>query len=101
MGGVVTTFIILIALIFATMKMVQFFTGHNPEISVFTSLGYVQADDKVNLNDINFRMALVVEGFADRKRKADPRYVKYIARIWNEEDGKMFYRHIPMHECSE
>ena len=33
-------------------------------------------------------MAFVVEGFADRKRKADPRYVKYIARIWNEIDGE-------------
>lgn len=66
MGGVVTTLIIIIALVFATIKMFQFFTGHNPEITVFTSLGYVQADDKVNLNDINFRMAFVVEGFADR-----------------------------------
>ena len=46
-------------------------------------------------------MAFVVEGFGDRKRKADPRYVKYIARMWNEIDGKETFKNIPMHECTD
>ena len=81
--------------------MIILVNGLNPELSVVTSLGNIPADEKVNLNEINFRMAFVVEGFANRKRKADPRYVKYISRLWSETDGIQSFKHIPMRECTD
>ena len=45
----------------------------NPELSVIKSLSNIPADEKVNLNEIQFRMAFVVESFLNRNRKANPR----------------------------
>ena len=54
-------FVIVIALIYATIQMIQLVTGSDPEI-----LSYVKKDafdpmERINLNDINFRMAFYVE----------------------------------------
>ena len=88
LGSIFTTLIVLVTLSYSLMKFEKVMTGRNADVTVFTELGHISADEKVNLNDISFRMAFVVEGFVDRERKADPRYVKYIARIWNEIDGE-------------
>ena len=100
-GGIMSLLVSITVLIYSTIKMIQLVNNSNPELGVVTSLGYIQPEEKVNLNEINFRMAFVVEGFSDRKRKADPRYVKYIARLWTEHDSISSFRHIDMHECND
>ena len=96
-----TCLVLITVLIYSNIKIIALVNKLDPELNVVTSLNYVAAEEKLNLNEANFRMAFVVEGFADRKRKADPRYVKYIARLWSENRGIQSYKHIPMYECTD
>ena len=57
-------------------------------------------DDIVNLNTINFRVAFTVEGYLDSKRKDDPRFVKYLIRLYGKKEGKTYERLVPYHECT-
>ena len=61
---------------------------------------YYTSDDVVNLNKINFRIAFTVEGYLDQKRKDDPRFVKYLIRVYGKKEGKAFERLVPYHECT-
>ena len=73
----------------------------NPNINVQTTLNYYSGYDKVKLNDINYRLAFTVESFDDKKIRHDPKYIKYIARIWNEVDGVQTFTNVPLHECTQ
>ena len=64
-GGLMTILISFIAILYASMRMVVLVNGDNPQINIFTSRNLIPNEEYLNLNDINYRMAFVVEGFAD------------------------------------
>ena len=56
----------------------------------------------LNLFKQNFRFAITVENYLEpRKQIRDPRYVKYLFRIYNKRKGKEFQRILPYHECTD
>ena len=61
---------------------------------------YFDNTNVMNLNEVKFRMAFTVEGFLDKKRKDDPRYVKYLLGVKGRVDGDRYERFFPYHECT-
>ena len=55
----------------------------------------------MNLNDINYRIAFTVEGYYDGKRKDDPRFVKFLIRLYGQKEGKSYERLVEYHECTK
>ena len=78
-GGCVTFFVFALTLAFTVIKFSHLTAKANPTINKLTIPAHYSALDKVQLDDINFRLAFTVEGFLERKRRDDPRYVKWFA----------------------
>ena len=53
---------------------------------------YFDNTNVMNLNEVKFRMAFTVEGFLDKKRKDDPRYVKYLLSVKGRVEGDKYER---------
>ena len=100
-GGLVTFAIFVVMLIYASIKMIQMYEHHNPQVAQFTEKTVFDFNEKLDLNAINFRLAFTVEGYHSREQKNDPRYVKYLVRIFGIKDGKEYEKFIPYHECTE
>ena len=74
-----TFFVFALTLAFTIIKFTHMADKANPTINKLTIPAHYSALDEVQLDDINFRLAFTIEGFLERKRKDDPRYVKWIA----------------------
>ena len=61
----------------------------NPNVTQFLERNIYDFKDKLDLNEetTKFRIAFTVEGYLDRLQKNDPRYVKYLARLYGRENG--------------
>lgn len=55
----------------------------------------------LNFSDTNIHFAFSVEGYLDKERKFDSRYVKYFVRLYGEKDGKSHEKVVSYHECDE
>ena len=73
----------------------------NPNINVKTTKNFFDSYTRVNLNEINYRVAFTVEGYHDQEMKNDPRYVKYMVRIFGIKDGEKYQKMIPYHICTD
>ena len=100
-GGVMTISIYILTLWFASLKAIILVNGTNPNISVVRQLNHFSANEIVNLNEINYRLAFIVENYAVKETKYDSRYVKYIAKIWTEKDGKSTNTQLPLYPCED
>ena len=74
---------------------------HNPFISEVKEKNFFDYNTRLDLKEINFKMAFSIEGFLDQEAKDDPRYVKYIVRIFGKKDGVEYQEMIPFHKCEE
>ena len=45
-------------------------------------------------------MAFSIEGFLDGEIKDDPRYVKYLVRLWGKRDGVRYEHILDYHKCT-
>ena len=45
-------------------------------------------------------MAFTIEGYFDKKRKDDERYVRFYVNIYGKRNGKTFSQIVPHHKCS-
>ena len=54
-----------------------------------------------NISEVGFRVAFSVRGFGNRELKDDPRYVKYLVRMYGKKEGKDFERILPYHKCEK
>ena len=95
-----TTLVLGLTLIYAVIKMIHMLGGVNPIINSLTIPAYYTAFDKIILDEINFKMAFTIEGFIERKMKNDPRYVKWIVRMFGQADGEEYEKIIPHHKCT-
>ena len=86
-GGIITVIIYLIMITYSTIKFVQLSQKHNPNVSQYTEKNFFDSSERVNLNEINFRLAFSVEGYHTRQMKDDEQFVKYLVRIYGKKDG--------------
>ena len=100
-GGVISTFIITLVLIYASIKLNQLINRDNPNINETDIPDHYSIDDRIDLNDINFRMAWSVEGVLNAQNKDDSRYVKWIVRMIGKENGTWYEKILPHHKCTE
>ena len=65
---------------------------------------YKDTDPKfsVNLNEHGFRIAFAVEDFLVPKRlKNNPKFVKWVFRVFGRKDGEVYQRQLDYHLCNE
>ena len=56
----------------------------------------------LNLNERNYKLAFTVESFHfPEQQKSDPRYVKYLVRLYERRDGIAKQRVLPYHKCTD
>ena len=100
-GGIVTSIIVIIMLTYGTIKMIQLFSHHNPNVTEHIEKTVFDSSERLDLNEIAFQLAFSVVGYHSRELKNDPRYVKYLVRIFGRKDGKEYEKIIPYHLCEE
>ena len=77
-GAFCSTLISIVVLYYALLKFIQLQQGHNPTIATFPVETKFDADNPINLNDINFKAAFQfkrLDTILD-----DPNFVKMIIR---------------------
>ena len=100
-GTIASAFIIIIMIMYSSVKFIQLEQRANPNISSYIEEGVnVGKEQGVNFADINFRFAFTIEGFLDKETKIDSRYVKGLARLYGRKDGKRVETLLDFHECS-
>ena len=79
----------------------QLMKKHNPLVSQVLDKDIFTFEDKLALADIDFRIAFTFEGYLSREIKNDPRYVKYLVRIFGIHEGEEYEHILPYHLCTD
>lgn len=99
-GGLTTFLIIVVMLAYASIKTIQLFSKHHNNVVQITEKNFFDYHDRLDLNEIGFRLAFSVEGYHSRERKDDPRYVKYFVRIFGVNQDREYEKVLGFHECT-
>ena len=59
------------------------------------------SENVVDLNDLNYKVAVSFEGYRDRKLKSDTKYVRWIFRMAGYDEGLQFEKILPHHKCTD
>ena len=95
-----TSVIVFIMIGYGLIKFNHLLTKHNPLISEVNEKFFYDWQEQLDLKDIGFRFAWTFEGYLDKERKDDPRYVKQIVRILRREAGKESEIFLPYRRCT-
>ena len=98
-GGVLTILIGGIIMLYALVQFLNLASNKNLNLSIFVDEHHFNKDDKYNLNESNFRIAVAIEGFRKKDMKDDPRFVKWIFRVYGKKDGEEYERILSSHKC--
>lgn len=101
LGGVFTSCIILCTLAYSAIKMNELIAGDNPSIVEFFVPDHYSKQQRVRPGDFGFRIAFSVEGYQDQRRKDDPRYTKWLTRLYGTQGGQEFEKVLQYHDCDE
>ncbi len=74
-GGILTIFLTIVFLGYASVKLQHLIDSKNPDIAEFEENHFYDYTTRLNLNDIGFKFAFTIEGYFDKKIKDDPKYV--------------------------
>ena len=62
----------------------------------------VDDDERLDLKQSNFRIAFSVENYYPPLfLKNDPKYVKWLFRLWGKKDNKSYEVILPHHMCTD
>ena len=100
-GGILTALIFMTGLLYAGVKLDHLLNRDNPNINFTDIEDYFSLDERLDLNEIGFKIAWSVEGNLDNKNKNDSRYVKWLVRFYGKEDGVKVETVLPVHKCTE
>ena len=100
-GGCLSLVVMIVFLTYGVLKFMQMMDKHNPFLSEMTEKNIFDYNTRLNLNEINFKMAFSVEGYLDNQVRDDPRFVKYIVRIFGKKNDVEYQEIIPFHKCTE
>ena len=100
-GSALSLISAVIVLIYAASKTshIQSVTGQT--ISTYFTAEDTSRENKLNLNDRNFRIAFAFENFDTGKLVDDPHYVRWIFRITGYKDNEWYHHILPYHKCTE
>ena len=99
-GGIMTVAILMVMILYASIKFAHLISRHNPNISSHRQQYYFDSSHVVDLKQEDLRFAFSVTGFLDNKVKDDPAYVKYLVRLFGKEDGEFYEKILDYHVCS-
>ena len=88
-------------LTYAVLKLSHMLSKQNPMISEILERNFFDYKTKLDLTQIDFKMAFGVEGYLDSELRDDPRYVKYIVRIYGKKNDTEYQEMIPFHKCTD
>ena len=74
---------------------------NNPNIGSFTKEDAFDFDDVLDLHDHDFKIAFAVEGFRSKDLKINPKFVKWVFRIYGKKEGKEYEQILPYHRCTD
>ena len=101
-GAFLSFLIIIITLIYGTIKIIQLESRFNPHISTFVEQSYFDGTNVINFKETGLRFAFGIEGNIDRALKDDKRYVKWLVRaLYKVSENERAERIIPYHRCTE
>ena len=100
-GGLCTIAILCLLLTYAAMKMIHLVERRNPEITQHTTLSAIDIDTTVKLKEIGFRMAFTMENYLTNETINDPRYVKWIVRMYGKNNGEFYEDLLSFHKCTD
>ena len=101
-GGVTTLIIATTVLLYAVIKFNHLSTRHNPHMSSY--LQDIPQKESVDISDdsYKFKIALSIEDFIDsNEMKNDPKYTKWLFRLYTKENGVASHRELATHRCTE
>ena len=98
-GGLISLVILAAIFMFATLKLEHLLNKKSPEISTFEDTTAISNEDEYNVGenqDFQFAVGLtsMVKGVLN-----DPRYVKWIARVFSKYGKSFDMEFYPLHEC--
>ena len=99
-GGTMTVWILMVMILYASIKFAHLLSRHNPNISSHKQQYYFDSSQVLDLKQEDLRFAFSVEGFLDGKVKDDPTYVKYLVRLFGKKDGEFYETILDYHVCS-
>ena len=100
-GGVITLLLCILWFTYGVIKLQQLYMRDNPQVISFIEQNYYDNYEVFNANEHNFRLAWSVEDYLTGKRIDDPRYVKYLVRLFSYENGTDYERVLNYHNCTD
>ena len=86
---------------FALMQMRNLLLKKNPSITIFEKENvYDGVKDKIYLEEIDFRMAFGFDSWFKSGGRNDPRYVKWIAQVYETSKGTVTKTVYPLKTCT-
>ena len=78
-GGVITFFILMATIAYATNNLIELIEPSSPQINKITTTNYMgnSRADAQNLAKSNFKLAFTLQDWATQKNLNDPRYVQW------------------------
>ena len=99
-GGVITICILIMTLAYTGTKAIELRERAHPIIVQNTRKGEIGADVTVKVNEIGFRMAFSLENYLTRDTVDDPRYIKWLVRMYGRNNGEWYEEILPYHKCT-
>ena len=99
-GGVITSIVFIVGLAFAVQKFLTLMEKKDVLVTSHWKFGAMEGNEMVNLNEIGFRVAFTMENYLTKEPKNDPRYVKWIVRMYKKTDGVFSEDILPFHKCT-
>ena len=73
----------------------------NPVIAKYDQEVDFTLADPLDIKQTNAKIAVSFQGYLEQDHKDDPRYVKWMVRLFGNQDYKRFERHVPFHICTD
>ena len=88
-------------LLYAVIKFNRLSTRQSPHMSSY--LQDIKQEESVSFFDEEnkFKIAVTVEDFNRKEIKNDPKYTKWLFRLFTKDDGVVSYRDLSFHMCTE
>ena len=91
----------MVVFMYGTLKFSHLVSKHNPAVSSYFIDDGMQGES-LNLNERKYRIAFTVESYLEPiEQKRDPKYVKYLFRLYGRKNGQEFERHVSYHNCTD
>ena len=92
--------ILLLMMLYSFVKFEHLMSRHNPNLAQIDKPGAIDEAEVLNFREKGLNFAFHVEGMNPRETKIDPRYVKFIARLYGRKNGEKYEKVLSPHLCT-